>query len=156
MKLFTVSLLVLTLASFVLAEGQPKALDSEKASVKSEVIGTDVAVAAGDHALVNKDEVVLMQGQKRVVIAMKTITSVSSTAVNILSINVGASTLAEAPSTPLLVKSKDHYVGIVWTDKSRTGAVVVKISAGEYWPFVAALEAAGIKVVNADTLSVAR
>ncbi len=69
---------------------------------------------------VSKDEVVLVQGKQRFVIPVKDITEVSygndvhrrvglAAGVAVLTLGVGA--------LLLLVKTKKHYVGIVWTDK---------------------------------------
>jgi hypothetical protein len=160
MKLLSVSVLIITLASLAGAESLPKTGDFEKAPGKTIVnagsgIAKGVTIAANDHAFV-KNEVVLVQGQQRFVIPMKSITGVSYSAANLLYLSVSASPLTQAPSHPLLVKTKDHYLGIVWKDKSQTRRVVVKVGVGEYWRFMNALEAAGIKAVNSDALSIAR
>jgi hypothetical protein len=148
MKLLNMSVLIVALASLAGAENQPKTGDYEKAPSKT-------IVAANDHAFV-KNEVVLTQGQQTFVIPMKSITGVSTTAANLLYLSVSPAPLTKVPSPPLLVKTKDHYVGIVWKDKSQTRGVVVKVGIGEYWGFMNALEAAGIKAVNSDALSIAR
>jgi hypothetical protein len=168
MKLLNVSVLIIALASLAGAGNQPRAGDFEKAPGKTivnagsglssnptrEGIAEGVTIA-NDHAFV-KNEVVLVQGQQRFVIPMKSITGVSYTAANLLYLNVSASPLTEVPSPALLVKTKDHYVGIVWKDKSQTRRVVVKVGIGEYGGFMNALEAAGIKAVNSDALSIAK
>jgi hypothetical protein len=69
---------------------------------------------------VNKDEVVLVQGKQRFVIPVKSITEVSygndvhrrvGAAVGVALVTFGIGALM------LLVKTKKHYVGIVWGDK---------------------------------------
>lgn len=170
MKLLKLSALIIALASLAGAENQPKTGDFEGASVQAvlkagsglssnpirEGMAKGVTIAASDHALVKKNEVVLVHGQQRFVIPVKSITGVSYTAANILYMSVSPSPLTQAPSPSQLVKTKDHYVGIVWKDKSQTKGVVVKVHIGEYWGFMNGLEAAGIKAVNADALSIAR
>src|SRR5260370_25763586 len=69
---------------------------------------------------VSKDEVVLVQGKQRFVIPVKNITEVSygndvhrrvGAAVGVALVTFGIGALM------LLVKTKKHYVGIVWADK---------------------------------------
>jgi len=72
-------------------------------------------------------------------------------------IGVGVVTLGLG-ALMLLVKTKKHYVGIVWTDKvasgtdtPKKGGVVFKVGKGEYRGFIAALEGlTGLKAVDAD------
>jgi hypothetical protein len=114
---------------------------------------------------VGKDDVVLVQGNARYVIPVDSITEVSygndvhrrvglAAGVAVLTLGVGA--------LLLLVKTKKHYVGIVWEDKytaatstatAKKGGVVFKVGKGDYRGFMAALEGvAGIKVVSADAV----
>jgi len=126
---------------------------------------------------VSKDEVVLVQGKQRFVIPVKNITEVSygndvhrrvglAAGVAVVTLGVGA--------LLLLVKTKKHYVGIVWVDKPTAtqtantsavtqtakaattetpnkGGVIFKVGKGDYRGFMASIEGvAGIKAVNAD------
>jgi len=134
---------------------------------------------------VSKEEVVVVQGKKRFVIPVKLITEVSygndvhrrvgaAVGVGIVTLGVGA--------LLLLVKTKKHYVGIIWGDKPlesaangatpaatatastpttpmdsskdmSKGGIVFKVGKGEYRGFMASLEGvAGIKAVNADAV----
>src|SRR5205814_10099495 len=117
------------------------------------------------------------QGKQRFAIPVKNITEVSygndvhrrvGAAVGVAVVTLGIGALL------LLVKTKKHYVGIVWADKqavaetakaaaitetskvastetANKGGVVFKVGKGEYRGFMAAIEGvAGIKAVNAD------
>jgi hypothetical protein len=150
MRVYNVSVLVVALAAFAAAEDQPNKGVSEQAPVKT------VTSAVNEHAFVNNQEVVVLQGQKRFVIPMKSITEVSYTAVNSVSISIGPSPLTEASSAPLMVKTKDHYVGIVWMDKSEPSGVVLKVGMAEFEGFMTVLEAAGIKPIDADELRITK
>jgi hypothetical protein len=176
MKLLCASVLIVSLASLAVAEDQTKAVDLGKIPIKTvtvkvdagsglatissattrEVFAKDVTIAANNHGFVNRNEVVLLQNDQKVVIPVKTITGVSYTAVNMVAISVSASPLTEASSPPELVKTKDHYIGIVWKDQSETSGVVLKVAIGEYWGFMTALESVGIKAVNADVVGIVR
>ena len=131
------------------------------------------------NTFVSKDEVVLVQGKKRFVIPVKDITEVSygndvhrrvGAAVGVAVLTLGVGLML------LLVKTKKHYVGIVWTDKpisteaakvavvattakgattdtAKKGGIVFKVGKGEYRGFMASIEGvAGIKAVNADAV----
>jgi len=58
----------------------------------------------------------------------------------------------------LLVKTKKHYVGVVWTDTvangvktPKKGGIVFKVGKGEYRGLIAALEGmTGLKATDAD------
>jgi hypothetical protein len=120
---------------------------------------------------VSKDEVVLVQGKQRFVVPVKNITEVSygndvhrrvgaAVGVGLVTLGIGA--------LLLLVKTKKHYVGIVWSDQpTATGAdtnavvanqasagkggVVFKVGKGDYRGFLKALEGiTGKQAVNAD------
>ena len=163
MKLLNISVSIVALASFAGAENQPKAADvgtaSVKTAAKAETSSGQATIGSSpirDHAIVVKDEVVLVQGNQNFVIPVKSIMAVSYSAVNILSISVSASPLTAAPDPPTLVKTKDHLVGIVWTDKAETSGVVVKVGMGEYSGFMKALKSAGVRAVNGDVVSIIR
>ncbi len=111
---------------------------------------------------VAKDEVVIVQGKKRFVIPVKNITEISygndvhrrvgaAVGVGVVSFGLGA--------LMLLVKTKKHYVGVIWTDKTAAngetskGGVVFKVGKGDYRGFMSALEGvSGLKAVSADTV----
>jgi hypothetical protein len=161
MKLLCATVLIVLLASFAVAESLPKPGDVGKSPVntviEAEASSGQATISSSpirNHAFVVKDEVVLVQGDNRLVIPLKSITAVSYSAVNILSISVSPTPLTEAPIPPTLLKTKDHLVGIVWTDKSETRGVVVKVAIGEYWGFMNGLQSAGIKPVNSDVVSI--
>ena len=121
---------------------------------------------------------VLVQGKRRFVIPVKSITEVSygndvhrrvGAAIGVATLTLGIGLML------LLVKTKKHYVGIVWSDNKLVatanagaaaptelaastsstdigkGGVVFKVGKGEYRGFMASLEGlAGVKAVNAD------
>ena len=81
---------------------------------------------------VSKDEVVLVQGKQRFVIPVKNITEVSygndvhrrvGAAVGVAVVTLGVGLML------LLVKTKKHYVGIVWGDKPLATATTGAVSA---------------------------
>ena len=99
--------------------------------------------------------VFITQKKEKHIIPVKSITELSygndvhrrvgaAVGVGIMTLGVGA-LLA-------LSKTKKHYVGITWDDKSTSkGGVVFKIGKGEYRGFLVALEGmTGLKAVNAD------
>jgi len=80
---------------------------------------------------VTKDEVVLVQGKQRFMIPVKDITEVSygndvhrrvglAAGVAVVTLGIGA--------LLLLVKTKKHYVGIVWTNKPAAAAIATVIA----------------------------
>ncbi len=172
MKLLCASVLILTLMSFVRAEDETRTVDLGKIPVKTvtvkvdassglatisstttrEVSSQDVNIAANNHAFANRNEVVLLRDDQKVVIPVRNIVAVSYTAVNSVEISVSPSPLTEVPDPPTVVKTKDHLVGIVWTGKSETSGVVLKVGISEYWGFMTALEGVGIKAVNSDVV----
>lgn len=125
---------------------------------------------------VSKDEVVLVQGKQRFAVPVKDITEVSygndvhrrvgaAVGVGLVTLGVGA--------LLLLVKTKKHYVGVVWTDASEAtevvegsgvsntalarssgkGGVVFKVGKGDYRGFISALEGmTGKHAINADAV----
>jgi hypothetical protein len=117
MKLLNVTIQILALTSFAVAEDQPKAVDlgrAPAATSKKEVgVITPMEYQSGSlplsqyatlNTFVNKDEVVLVQGKQRFVIPVKDITEVSY-----------ANDVWE-PTT------QKRYVGIVWSAKPGAAA----------------------------------
>lgn len=171
MKLLNISVLILVLTSFAVAENQPNAVDlgrAAAATAKKEVgemtpmeyQGGSLPLSQYDtlNTFVNKDEVVLVQGKQRFVIPVKDITEVSY-----------GNNVWEP-------KTEKRYVGIVWAAKpgaqahsnavlatttaakgetgtANKGGIILKVGKGYYRGFMAAIQdVAGIKVVNADAV----
>ena len=159
MKLLNVSIVILALTSFAVAEIQPKAVDLGRApsatSKKEAGVMTPMEYQGGSLPLsqndkldtfVSKDEVVLVQGKQRFVIPVKDITEVSY-----------ANNVWE-PTT------EKRYFGIVWSAKrgaqansnaatTGKGGIIFKVGKYDYRGFMAAMEGvAGIKTVNADAV----
>ena len=102
-------------------------------------------------AALGKDEVIFMQGGRRIAVPVKNITGIScGTEVRR---RLGASVLDVVPLMHL-GESEDHYIGVAWTGANGNTAraqVLLKLSRGEYRDFLAALEqATGIKAVNTN------
>jgi len=102
-------------------------------------------------AALGKDEVVFMQGGRRIAVPVKSITDIScGTAVRR---RLGASVLDVVPLMHL-GESADHYIGVAWTGASGNtvrAQVLLKLSRGEYRGLLAALErATGIKAVDTN------
>jgi hypothetical protein len=112
-------------------------------------------------AFVSNDEVVIVQNKQRFAVPVTNITEISygndvhrrvgaAVGVGIVTLGIGA--------LLLLVKTKKHYVGMVWNDNNATGnapkgGVVFKVGKGEYRGFMTALEGVtGKKAVNADAV----
>jgi hypothetical protein len=123
---------------------------------------------------VSRDSIVVVQGKERHVIPVSRVSEVNygndvhrrvgaAVGVGLVTLGVGA--------LLLLVKTKKHYVGIIWeepnakamvanvsTDGSKTdadragkGGIVFKVGKGDYRGFLTALEGmTGKKAVNAD------
>lgn len=106
-----------------------------------------------------KDSILITQGKQKFEVPSKAITEISygndvhrrvgaAVGVGILTLGIGAMLL--------LVKTKKHYVGVVWDQAKATGTpekggVVFKVGKGEYRGFIAALEGlTGKKAVNTD------
>src|SRR5215831_8950395 len=106
-------------------------------------------------------EITCQQGKKIHAIPAKNVTEVNygndvhrrvGAAVGVGVVTLGLGALL------LLVKTKKHYVGVIWTDKVATegdtpkkGGIVFKVGKGEYRGFVAAIEGlTGLKAVDAD------
>jgi hypothetical protein len=108
------------------------------------------------------DSISISQDDKRFSIPAKAITEVSygndvhrrvGAAVGVALVTLGIGAML------LLVKTKKHYVGVVWDNPNAVadsvappkGGVVFKVGKGEYRGFIAALEGlTGKKAVNAD------
>lgn len=107
------------------------------------------------------DNINVRQGKKTYDIPAKNITEVNygadvhrrvgaAVGVGVLTLGLGA--------LLLLVKTKKHYVGVVWTDKiapagetPKKGGIVFKVGKGDYRGFIAALEGlTGLKAIDAD------
>jgi hypothetical protein len=95
-------------------------------------------------ATLGKDEVIFMQGDRRVTVPVKSITEIScGTEVHR---RLGASVLDVVPIMHL-GESETHYIGVTWTGAQ----VLLKLSRAEYSGFLAALErATGIKAVDTN------
>jgi hypothetical protein len=88
-----------------------------------------------------KDEMIFVQGARRIAVPVKSITEIScGTEVRHPLMHLG--------------KGQDHYVGVAWVGAGGTGAhaqVLLKLSRGEYRDFLAALErATGMKAINTN------
>jgi|HubBroStandDraft_1064217.scaffolds.fasta_scaffold95147_3 hypothetical protein len=98
-------------------------------------------------ATLGKDEVIFMQGGRRVAVPVKSITEIScGTEVRR---RLGASVLDVVPVMHMmhLGESETHYIGVTWTGAQ----VLLKLSRAEYRDFLAALEhATGIKAVDTN------
>jgi hypothetical protein len=102
-------------------------------------------------AAFGKDEVIFMQGGRRIAVPVKSITEIScGTEVRH---RMGASVLDVVPLMHL-GESQDHYVGVAWTGANGNSAraqVLLKLSRGEYRDFLAALEqATGMKAIDTN------
>ena len=86
------------------------------------------------NTFVNKDEVVLVQGKQRFVIAVRDITEVSY-----------GNNVWEP-------KTEKRYVGIVWSANpplSNSGGIIFKVGKGDYRGFIASIE--GVARIKAVT-----
>jgi hypothetical protein len=110
---------------------------------------------------VSNDAIIVFQGKKNDTIPAKNITEVNygndvHRRVG-LAVGVGVVTLGLG-ALLLLVKTKKHYVGVIWAGKvtaegatPEKGGIVFKVGKGEYRGFIAALEGlTGLKAVDAD------
>jgi len=102
-------------------------------------------------AALGKDEVIFMQGGRRIAVPVKNITEIScGTEVHR---RLGASVLDVVPLMHL-GESENRYIGVAWTGASGNTAraqALLKLSRGEYRDFLAALEqATGIKAVDTN------
>lgn len=102
-------------------------------------------------AALGKDEVIFIQGDRRIAVPVKSITEIScGTEVRR---RLGASVLDVVPLMHLGV-SADHYIGVAWAGGAENTAraqVLLKFSGAEYRDFLAALEqATGIKAVDTN------
>jgi hypothetical protein len=101
-----------------------------------------------------KDEVVFMQGTRRIVVPVKNITEIScGTEVRR---RLGASVLDVVPLMHL-GESESRYIGVAWTGargNTTRAQVLLKLSRGEYRDFLAVLEqATGIKAVDTNQVA---
>jgi hypothetical protein len=101
-----------------------------------------------------KDEVVFMQGTRRIVVPVKNITEIScGTEVRR---RLGASVLDVVPLMHL-GESESRYIGVTWTGargNTTRAQVLLKLSRGEYRDFLAVLEqATGIKAVDTNQVA---
>jgi hypothetical protein len=102
-------------------------------------------------AALGKDEVIFMQGGRRIGVPVKSITEIScGTEVRR---RLGASVLDVVPLMHL-GESENRYIGVAWAGANGNSAraqVLLKLSRGEYRGFLAALEqATGIKAVDTN------
>ena len=102
-------------------------------------------------AAFGKDEVVFMQGGRRIAVPIKSITEIScGTEVRH---RMGASVL-DVVRLMHLGESQERYIGVAWASANGNTAraqVLLKLSRGEYRDFLAALErATGMKAVNTN------
>jgi hypothetical protein len=102
---------------------------------------------------VNKDQVVLVQGKQRFVIPVKSITEVSygndvhrrvGAAVGVALVTFGIGALM------LLVKTKKHYVGIVWGDKPLATATTGTVSPAPAQTTTVATSTASASVMDSS------
>jgi hypothetical protein len=102
-------------------------------------------------AALGKDEVVFMQGSRRIAVPVRDITKIScGTEVRR---RTGASVLDVVPLMHL-GESQSRYIGVAWTGANGNtvqAQVLLKLSRGEYRGFLAALEQlTGIKAVHTN------
>jgi hypothetical protein len=168
----TIALILCTLLVLLPATsyaGKPKE-DGVKFPVKYEG-GSLKLNDSGLDVYVNKDNVVVIQGKQRHVIPVASISEISygndvhrrvgaAVGVGLVTLGIGA--------LLLLVKTKKHYVGLVWAEAGTAtatgvtgngateggkGGIVFKVGKGEYRGFMTALEGmTGKKAVNADAV----
>ena len=158
--------MVLCFALAMVAVNPGYAAKSKEIGVKTPMKYEGGSLALNQHdsleTFVSKDGVVLVQGKQRFTIPVKSITEVSygndvhrrvgaAFGVAVFTLGIGA--------LMLLIKTKKHYVGIVWNDANnlagsetpQKGGVIFKVGKGDYRGFMASIEGvAGIKAVNAD------
>jgi hypothetical protein len=102
-------------------------------------------------AALGKDEVIFMQGGRRIAVPVKNITEIScGTEVRR---RLGAAVLDVVPLMHL-GESENRYIGVAWTGASGNTAraqALLKLNRNEYRDFLAALEqVTGIKAVNTN------
>ncbi len=106
-------------------------------------------------ATLGKDEMVFAQSRHRVVVPVRNITGISCGSQ--VHSRPGAALLGVLPLVHYGA-SEDYYIGVTWTDSSRTGRpteVLLRIAKSEYGAFVSALEAAtGVKAVDPNRVPV--
>jgi ribose 5-phosphate isomerase RpiB len=116
----------------------------------------------GVKVTLESEKVTIKQGKQTHSVSVKSITEISYGAdvhrrvgaaigVGVVTLGIGA--------LMALVKTKKHFVGMTWDEKSgdatsaKKGGIVFKVGKGEYRGFIAALEGfTGLKAVNADSV----
>ncbi len=177
-----IALILCTLLALLPAAAAKPKEDGVKFPMKYEGGSLQLDQHAGLDCYVGKESVVIVQGKQRYVVPIKSITEISygndvhrrvGAAVGVGMVTLGIGALL------LLVKTKKHYVGIVWAEPGATpgtnagvangappatssgtaagsagkGGVVFKVGKGEYRGFMTALEGmTGLKAVNADAV----
>jgi len=132
----------------------PSAALAQKAATKYPATYAGGSLPLDHHkvqAALGKDEVVFMQGGRRIAVPVKNITDIScGTAVRR---RMGAAVLDVVPLMHL-GESETRYIGVAWNSAGGVNAraqVLLKLSRGEYRDFLAALEqATGIKAVDTN------
>ena len=105
-------------------------------------------------AAVSKDEIVFMQGDRRIAVPVGSITEIScGTEVRR---RLGASVLDVVPLMHL-GESEDRYIAVAWTGANGNATraqALLKLSRGEYRDFLAALERfTGIKAIDTNQVA---
>ena len=145
-----------TLAAFVLLSSVsiPSAALAQKAATQYPATYAGGSLPLDHHkvrAALGKDEVIFMQGDRRIAVPVKNITQIScGTEVRR---RLGATVLDAVPMMHL-GESQTRYIGVAWTGASGNTAraqVLLKLSRAEYRDFLSALEqATGIKAINTN------
>jgi hypothetical protein len=145
---------ILTISLFLSIALLPHAALAKKAANDYPAMYAGGSLPLNHHkvrAALGKDEVIFMQGGRRIAVPVKNITEISfGTEVRR---RLGASVLDVVPLMHL-GESETHYVGVAWTGANGNAAraqVLLRLSRGEYRDFLAALEQlTGIKAVDTN------